>query len=139
MALTRWINSRSIFSHGDEDMILYKHIYAFKHTYTHAFCIHMRPCTFIHILTCKCIHDLCIQTHTYIHTYIHVHMSIHPYMSIYIHINSNSESGSDATVPLIIIIKTWLPITYLVLDVQVRTFLCQSYSDVLQTYLRGLH
>ena len=36
-----------------------------------------------------------------------------------------------------IVVNIQLTITYLVLDVQVRTFLCQSYSDVLVTITRG--
>ena len=38
---------------------------------------------------------------------------------------------------IIIIMNIQLTITYLVLDVQVRTSLCQSYSDVLVTMIRG--
>ena len=38
---------------------------------------------------------------------------------------------------IIIIMNIQLTITYLVLDVQVRTSLCQSYSDVLVTPRRG--
>ena len=38
---------------------------------------------------------------------------------------------------IIIIMNIQLTITYLVLDVQVRTSLCQSYSDVLVTITRG--
>ena len=36
-----------------------------------------------------------------------------------------------------IVVNIQLTITYLVLDVQVCTFLCQSYSDVLVTIKRG--
>ena len=36
-----------------------------------------------------------------------------------------------------IVVNIQLTITYLVLDVQVCTFLCQSYSDVLVTMTRG--
>ena len=36
-----------------------------------------------------------------------------------------------------IVVNIQLTITYLVLDVQVCTFLCQSYSDVLVTITRG--
>ena len=38
---------------------------------------------------------------------------------------------------IIIIMNIQLTITYIVLDVQVRTSLCQSYSDVLVTIIRG--
>ena len=36
-----------------------------------------------------------------------------------------------------IVVNIQLTITYLVLDVQVCTFLCQSYSDVLVTIISG--
>ena len=66
------------------------------------------------------------------------------------HVDESDESGRDASVItivtttttttttiIIIIMNIQLTITYLVLDVQVRTSLCQSYSDVLVTMIRG--
>ena len=67
------------------------------------------------------------------------------------HVDESDERGRDASVitivttattiiviiNILIIMNTQLTITYLVLDVQVRTFLCQSYSDVLVTITRG--
>ena len=66
------------------------------------------------------------------------------------HVDESDESGRDAsvitivtttttttTIIIIIIMNIQLTITYLVLDVQVRTSLCQSYSDVLVTMIRG--
>ena len=38
-----------------------------------------------------------------------------------------------------VVVNIQLTITYLVLDVQVGTSLCQSYSDVLVTPRRGLY
>ena len=76
------------------------------------------------------------------------------------HVDESDESGRDAsvitvvttaaTIIIVIIIiiivinknilmNIQLTITYIVLDVQVRTSLCQSYSDVLVTILRGLN
>ena len=69
------------------------------------------------------------------------------------HVDESDESGRDASVitivttatttiiiindNILIIMNTQLTITYIVLDVQVRTSLCQSYSDVLVTITRG--
>ena len=67
------------------------------------------------------------------------------------HVDESDESGRDASVITIVttatiiivniitffIMNMQLTITYLVLDVQVRTSLCQSYSDVLVTMIRG--
>ena len=72
------------------------------------------------------------------------------------HVDESEESGRDASVITVvttatiiiiiniiiviiinIVVNIQLTITYLVLDVQVRTFLCQSYSDVLVTITRG--
>ena len=71
------------------------------------------------------------------------------------HVDESDESGRGASVITIvaiiiiiiiivsiviiinIVVNIQLTITYLVLDVQVRTFLCQSYSDVLVTNIRG--
>ena len=64
------------------------------------------------------------------------------------HVDESDERGRDAsvitivttattTIIIIIIMNIQLTITYLVLDVQVRTSLCQSYSDVLVTMIRG--
>ena len=72
------------------------------------------------------------------------------------HVDESDESGRDASVITVvttattiiiiniiiviiinIVVNIQLTITYLVLDVQVRTFLCQSYSDVLVTITRG--
>ena len=71
------------------------------------------------------------------------------------HVDESDESGRDASVITIvttattiiiniiiviiinIVVNIQLTITYLVLDVQVRTSLCQSYSDVLVTIIRG--
>ena len=67
------------------------------------------------------------------------------------HVDESEDSGRDASVItvvttatiiiiniiIVIIMNIQLTITYLVLDVQVRTFLCQSYSDVLVTITRG--
>ena len=64
--------------------------------------------------------------------------------------DESDESGRDANVItivttatiiiiviIIILMNIQLTVTYLVLDVQVRTSLCQSYSDVLVTPRRG--
>ena len=64
------------------------------------------------------------------------------------HVDESDESGRDAsvitivttatiTIIIIVIMNIQLTITYLVLDVQVCTSLCQSYSDVLVTTIRG--
>ena len=64
------------------------------------------------------------------------------------HVDESDESGRDASVITIvttattiinnnIVVNIQLTITYLVLDVQVCTSLCQSYSDVLVTLTRG--
>ena len=71
------------------------------------------------------------------------------------HVDESDESGRDASVITVvttatiiiiniiiviiinIVVNIQLTITYLVLDVQVRTSLCQSYSDVLVTITRG--
>ena len=66
------------------------------------------------------------------------------------HVDESDESGRGASVItvvttattiiiviIIILMNIQLTITYLVLDVQVRTSLCQSYSDVLVTMIRG--
>ena len=64
------------------------------------------------------------------------------------HVDESDESGRDAsvitivttasiTIIIIVIMNIQLTITYLVLDVQVCTSLCQSYSDVLVTITRG--
>ena len=69
------------------------------------------------------------------------------------HVDESDESGRDASVitivttatttiiiinnNILIIMNIQLTITYLVLDVQVCTSLCQSYSDVLVTITRG--
>ena len=64
------------------------------------------------------------------------------------HVDESDESARDAsvitivttasiTIIIIVIMNIQLTITYLVLDVQVRTSLCQSYSDVLVTMIRG--
>ena len=71
------------------------------------------------------------------------------------HVDESDESGRGASVITVvttattiiiniiiviiinIVVNIQLTITYLVLDVQVRTFLCQSYSDVLVTNIRG--
>ena len=71
------------------------------------------------------------------------------------HVDESDESGRDASVitivttatttiiiinnNILIIMNIQLTITYLVLDVQVCTSLCQSYSDVLVTPRRGLY
>ena len=63
-------------------------------------------------------------------------------------IDESDESGRDASVITVVTTATTtinnnilmtiqLTITYLVLDVQVCTSLCQSYSDVLVTPRRG--
>ena len=63
-------------------------------------------------------------------------------------IDESDESGRDAsvitvvttatiTIIIIVIMNIQLTITYLALDVQVCTSLCQSYSDVLVTITRG--
>ena len=67
-------------------------------------------------------------------------------------IDESDESARDASVETIvniiiiiiiinnnnnIVVNIQLTITYLVLDVQVRTSLCQSYGDVLVTITRG--
>ena len=69
-------------------------------------------------------------------------------MLIRMNIDESDESARDASVETIvniiivviiiiinnnIVVNIQLTITYLVLDVQVCTFLCQSYSDVLVT------
>ena len=65
-------------------------------------------------------------------------------------IDESDESGRDASVITIVTTATTiinnnilmtiqLTITYLVLDVQVRTSLCESYSDVLVTIIRGMY
>ena len=66
-------------------------------------------------------------------------------------IDESDERGRDASVItvvttattiiiiILILMNIQLTITYLVLDVQVRTSLCQSYSDVLVTITRGLN
>ena len=67
------------------------------------------------------------------------------------HVDESDESARDASVItivttatttiiiiIIIIMNIQLTITYLVLDVQVCTFLCQSYSNVLVIPLGGL-
>ena len=64
------------------------------------------------------------------------------------HVDESDESARDAsvitivttasiTIIIIVIMNIQLTITYIVLDVQVRTSLCQSYSDVLVTLIRG--
>ena len=64
------------------------------------------------------------------------------------HVDESDESGRGASVITVVTTATTiinnnihmniqLTITYLVLDVQVRTSLCQSYSDVLVTIIRG--
>ena len=70
-------------------------------------------------------------------------------------IDESDESGRDASVitivttatttiiiinnNILIIMNIQLTITYIVLDVQVCTSLCQSYSDVLVTIIRGMY
>ena len=69
-------------------------------------------------------------------------------MLIRMNIDESDESGRDASVITVVTTATTiinnnilmtiqLTITYLVLDVQVCTSLCQSYSDVLVTPRRG--
>ena len=71
------------------------------------------------------------------------------------HVDESDERGRDASVITVvttasiiiiiiiiviiinIVVNIQLTITYLVLDVQVCTSLCQSYSDVLVTTIRG--
>ena len=64
------------------------------------------------------------------------------------HVDESDESGRDASVITVVTTATTiiiinilmtiqLTITYLVLDVQVCTSLCQSYSEVLATNIRG--
>ena len=64
------------------------------------------------------------------------------------HVDESDERGRGASVITVvttatttiiinIVVNIQLTITYLVLDVQVRTSLCQSYSDVLVTMIRG--
>ena len=71
------------------------------------------------------------------------------------HVDESDERGRDASVitivttatttiiiinnNILIIMNIQLTITYIVLDVQVCTSLCQSYSDVLVTMIRGLY
>ena len=64
------------------------------------------------------------------------------------HVDESDESGRGASVITVVTTATTiinnnilmtiqLTITYLALDVQVRTSLCQSYSNVLVTITRG--
>ena len=69
------------------------------------------------------------------------------------HVDESDERGRHASVITVvttattiiiiiviiinIVVNIQLTITYIVLDVQVRTSLCQSYSDVLVTIKRG--
>ena len=65
------------------------------------------------------------------------------------HVDESDESGRGASVITVvttattiiinIVVNIQLTITYLVLDVQLRTSLCQSYSDVLVTMIRGMY
>ena len=68
---------------------------------------------------------------------MNVEPSIHTYTNTQMHknIDESDEGDRDASIIAnnVIIINPQLTITYMVLDVQVRTLLCQSYNDVLVT------
>ena len=88
-----------------------------------------------------------MNIHPPIHTNTSTQIHIHTEILIRKHVDESDESGRGASVITVvttattiiinIVVNIQLTITYLVLDIQVRTSLCQSYGDVLVTPRRG--